>query len=53
MGPFYENDVPFEANRVSDLMAKLKLDGSARLILNVSKGDPYSVNEGIDAKYSP
>ena len=53
MGPFYENDVPFEANRVSGLMAKLKLDGSARLILNLSKGDPYSVNEGIDAKYFP
>ena len=53
MGPFYENDVPFEANRVSGLMAKLKLDGSVKLILNLSKGDPYSVNEGIDAKYFP
>ena len=41
MGPFYENDVPFEANRFSGLMAKLKPDGSARLILNLSKGDPY------------
>ena len=53
MGPFYENDVPFEANRVSGLMAKLKLDESSRLILNLSKGDPYPVNKGIDAKHFP
>ena len=53
MGPFDEDDIPFEANRFSGLMAKLKLDGSARLILNLSKGDPYSVNEGNDDKYFP
>ena len=49
MGPFEENNKPFEINRFSGLMVKLKPDGSARLILNLSKGDPYSVNEGIDS----
>ena len=53
MGPFDEVDIPFEANRFSGLMVKLKPDGSARLILNLSKGDPYSVNEGIDSSDFP
>ena len=53
MGPFDEDDIPFEANRFSGLMVKLKPDGSARLILNLSKGDPYSVNEGIDSSDFP
>ena len=49
MGPFEEDNIPFKANRFSRLMVKLKPDGSARLILNLSKGDPFSVNEGIDS----
>ena len=53
MGPFEENDKPFEINRFSGLMVKLKPDGSARLILNLSKGDPYSVNEGINSSDYP
>ena len=48
MGPFDKEDIPFEVNRYSGLMVKLKPDGSATLILNLSKGDPYSVIEGID-----
>ena len=36
MGPFEENNKPFEINRFSGLMVKLKPDGSARLILNLS-----------------
>ena len=53
MGPFEENDKPFEINRFSGLMVKLKPDGSARLILNLSKGEPFSVNEGINSSDFP
>ena len=53
MGPFEENNKPFEVNSFSGLMVKLKPDGSARLILNLSKGDPYSVNEGINSSDFP
>ena len=53
MGPFDENDQPFEINRFSGLMVKLKPDGSARLILNLSKGEPFSVNEGINSSDFP
>ena len=34
-------------------MVKLKPDGSARMILNHSKGDPFSINAGIDSKKFP
>ena len=50
MGPFSGNELPFKENRFSGLMVKLKPDGSARMILNLSKGDPVSVNEGINSK---
>ena len=53
MGPFEEDNIPFKANRFLGLMVKLKPDGSARLILNLSKGDPFSVNEGIDSSDFP
>ena len=53
MGPFAENSLPFGQSRVSGLMVKLKPDGSARMILNLSKGDPVSVNEGINSADYP
>ena len=53
MGPFAEHSLPFGQSRVSGLMVKLKPDGSARMILNLSKGDPVSVNEGINSADYP
>ena len=48
MGPFSDNELPFKENRFSGLMVKLKPEGLARIILNLSKGDQVSVNEGIN-----
>ena len=53
MGPFDVHELPFKENRFSGLMVKLKPDGSARMILNLSKGDPVSVNEGINSSDYP
>ena len=53
IGPFSDNELPFKENRFSGLMVKLKPDGSARMILNLCKGDQVSVNEGIDSKNYP
>ena len=38
---------------MSGLMAKLKPTGEGRPILNLSRGKPFSVNEGIDRKNYP
>ena len=48
MGPFKEEDLPFSANRFSGIMAKMKPNNTARMILNLSRGFPHSVNSGID-----
>ena len=53
MGPFTKNNLPFKENRISGLMVKLKPDGAARMILNLSKGTPFSVNEGINSADFP
>ena len=53
MGPLKEEEIPFECSRFSGLMVKLKPDNSARLILNLSKGNPHSVNSGIDVTNYP
>ena len=53
MGPFKESDIPFKIVRMSGLMAKLKPTGEARTILNLSRGVPHSLNEGIDKKDYP
>ena len=50
MGPFDPDEVPFEMIRKSGLMTKKKPDGSVRIIVNLSKGKPHAVNEGIDKK---
>ena len=48
IGPMEEHEIPFETIKVSGMMVKLKPDNLARIILNLSKGFPYSVNDGID-----
>ena len=53
MGPFLDNNLPFKENRLSGLMVRLKPDGSARLILYLSRGNPVSVNKGINSKNYP
>ena len=48
IGPMEEEEVPFDSIKVNGIMVKLKPDDSARIIMNMSKGFPYSVNDGID-----
>lgn len=48
IGPLEDHEVPFDTIKINGIMAKLKPNGSARIILNLSKGFPFSVNEGID-----
>ena len=50
MGPFEPDQLPFEMSRISGLMTKEKPDGSVRIIVNLSKGKPSAVNDGIDKK---
>ena len=53
IGPFDPGDIPFKNMRTSGLMCKMKPNGKARIILNLSKGRPVSVNEGIDKSQFP
>ena len=53
MGPLEENELPFSENRFSGVMCKLKPNNTARVILNLSKGCPHSVNSGIDSSEFP
>ena len=53
MGPFDEENLPFRENRFSGIMSKMKPDGTARMILNLSRGTPHSVNSGIDKEEYP
>ena len=53
IGPFDCDEIPFNQVRVSGLMCKLKPTGKARVIVNMSRGQPYSVNEGIDKDEFP
>ena len=53
MGPFDETDLPFEENRFSGIMTKLKPNNTARIILNLSRGTPQAVNDGIDSAEYP
>ena len=48
IGPFKEKEVPFNVTKVSGIMWRMKPNGKARIIINLSKGHPMSVNEGID-----
>ena len=53
MGPFDEDKIPFEENRFSGIMTKMKPNNTARIILNLSRGKPSAVNEGIDSSEYP
>lgn len=53
MGPLEESDLPFTKSRFSGVMCKLKPNNTARVILNLSKGSPHSVNSGIDSSEFP
>ena len=53
MGPFHEDNLPFSENRFSGMMAKIKPNGTARTILNMSKGSPQAINDGIDSSEFP
>ena len=48
IGPMRKEDIPFESIKENGIMVKIKPNGSARMILNLSRGDPYCVNEGMD-----
>ena len=47
IGPYDRNEVPFNMCKISGLMCRMKPNGKARIIVNMSKGKPNSVNEGI------
>ena len=53
IGPMEKKDIPFKQVKISGLMTKTKPNGSVRPILNFSRGDPKSLNEGIDTKDFP
>ena len=48
IGPFEPAEIPFKKCKISGLMCKMKPNGKARIIVNMSKGKPTSVNEGIN-----
>ena len=49
MRPMAESDIPFkqEGVKVNGIMVNIKPNGVARVILNMSKGFPFCVNEGM------
>lgn len=50
IGPMEKEDVPFveEGVKVNGIMVKLKENGVARVILNLSRGTPFCVNKGME-----
>ena len=48
IGPMEEHQIPFDSVKVNGIMVKLKPDSSARIILNLSQGFPFSVNDEVD-----
>ena len=48
IGPMTENEIPFESIKVNGVMVKLKDSGVARIILNMSRGDPFCVDDGME-----
>ena len=51
-GPYELEEIPSDA-KISGLMVKLKPNGKARLILNLSAPKGFSVNDGIDKSEYP
>ena len=52
IGPFREEDIPFDKVKYSGLMTKEK-GSSVRIILNFSRGTPAAINDGINSKDFP
>ena len=52
MGPMSRDQLPFKdmGVKVSGIMVKLKPTGVARMILNMSRGLPFGLNEGMSCK---
>ena len=48
IGPWKKGDIPFDTVKINGLMVKLKDNGGARIILNMSRGEPFCVNEGME-----
>ena len=53
IGAMEVEDIPFKNVKISGLMTKTKPNGSVRPILNFSRGNPTSLNDGIDSKDFP
>lgn len=47
IGPLERDEIPFEWVKLNGLMTRPKANGKVRIILNLSKGDPCCVNDGI------
>ena len=50
IGPMDKKDIPFPKDvgvKINGIMVKLKENGSARVILNMSLGNPFCVNDGM------
>ena len=48
IGPMDKDEIPFVWVKINGLMTRPKPNGKVRIILNLSKGDPCCVNDGID-----
>ena len=48
IGPMTKGQIPFDSVKVNGIMVKLKDDGKARIILNMSRGEPFCVNDGME-----
>ena len=57
VGPLDEEEIPWEGITISPIMVRLKPNGTARLIINLSHPNldegPTGINSGIDAKEFP
>ena len=52
MGPMKVEEIPFkeEGIKINGIMVRLKPNGVARIILNMSKGEPFCVNKGMESE---
>ena len=52
IGPMKEEQIPFKEQgiKVNGIMVKLKPNGVARVILNMSRGEPFCVNQGMESE---
>ena len=47
IGPMDLKEIPFETVKTNGILVKLKDSGAARVILNLSRGEPFDVNSGM------